>query len=145
MPSAAPQMLHATTVAIEDRGLILLGASGQGKSSLALQLIALGAVLVADDSTLLIPKGGILHAQAPASIQGQIEARGVGLLSLPFVTDIPIYLAVDMDEHEEDRLPYPHQVALLGHPVPCLRRHDAPHFASALMLYLKTMKRHSDD
>ena len=138
-------MFHATTVAVDGRGLLVLGASGRGKSSLALQLIALGAVLVADDSTWISCEKDVLQASAPDAIQGQIEARGVGLLTLPFVTDVPIYLAVDMDDDEPERLPHPHQVTVLGQTVPCLRRHAAPHFASALMLYLKTMKRHPDD
>ena len=37
-----PVILHATTVAHHGRALVILGASGAGKSSLALQLIALG-------------------------------------------------------------------------------------------------------
>lgn len=145
MSCASPQILHATTIALDGRGLIIFGASGSGKSSLALQLIALGADLVADDRTVVTLHDHVLRADPPDAICGQIEARGTGLLTLPFVTDIPIYLAVDMDNDERERLPYPHHIDLLGQTVPCLRRHDTPHFAPATLLYLQTMKRSSDD
>ena len=45
--------LHASAVALDGRGALLLGASGAGKSGLALRLMALGARLVADDRVLL--------------------------------------------------------------------------------------------
>ena len=48
-PDADLTILHASTVAIAGRGLLILGASGAGKSALALSLIALGAMLVADE------------------------------------------------------------------------------------------------
>ena len=41
--------LHASCIAVHGRGVLILGPSGAGKSSLALQLMALGADLVADD------------------------------------------------------------------------------------------------
>ena len=34
--------LHATTIALEGQGLMILGPSGSGKSSLALELMAVG-------------------------------------------------------------------------------------------------------
>lgn len=140
-----PQIFHATTVAVEGRGVAILGASGSGKSALALQLIALGAQLVADDRTIMATTGNSLTARAPDTIAGRIEARGVGLLTLPFVPEIKVYLAVDMDQAEENRLPHPHHRTLLGQTIPCLYRIDAPHFAAALFLILKTMKPLPDD
>ena len=50
-------ILHATCVAVDGRGLLILGPSGSGKSALALQLIALGAQLVADDRTRVSRRG----------------------------------------------------------------------------------------
>ncbi|WP_331459605.1 HPr kinase/phosphorylase [Paracoccus liaowanqingii] len=70
--------LHATTVALEGRGLVILGPSGSGKSGLALELMAVGAVLVADDRTDLRLQQGRLIAQAPPALSGRIEARGWG-------------------------------------------------------------------
>ena len=38
------EILHASSVSVGDQGLLILGKSGAGKSSLALDLIALGAI-----------------------------------------------------------------------------------------------------
>lgn len=76
--------MHATTVLLDDRGVVIAGASGAGKSTLALALIrrlALAgrfAVLVADDRTDLEPRGGRLVASAPASLAGLVEVHGLG-------------------------------------------------------------------
>ncbi|MFL4469945.1 HPr kinase/phosphorylase [Tateyamaria armeniaca] len=62
--------LHATSVAFEGKGVLITGASGRGKSSLALQLMALGCTLVSDDQTELIRKDNAIWAAAPAPIRG---------------------------------------------------------------------------
>ena len=84
-PLAAPtDILHATCVAVDGRGLLILGPSGSGKSGLALRLIALGATLVSDDRTRITAHEGLLTATCPSpAILGLIEARGLGLLRAP--------------------------------------------------------------
>ena len=73
--------LHASAVALTPAaGVLILGPSGVGKSSLALRLMALGARLVADDGVALTVQAGALIARAPAPIAGLIEARGAGIL-----------------------------------------------------------------
>ena len=47
-----------TCVAIKGRGVLIEGAPGSGKSSLALALIDRGAVLVGDDGVTLAAQGG---------------------------------------------------------------------------------------
>ena len=42
----APLLLHASCVCVKDKGILLIGASGTGKSDLALRLIDRGAMLV---------------------------------------------------------------------------------------------------
>ena len=73
--------LHASCVALDGRGVLILGRSGAGKSSLALELMALGARLVADDRTVLHADDGAPVASCPPAILGKIEARGVGILA----------------------------------------------------------------
>ena len=65
--------MHATTVALRGRGLLILGPSGSGKSTLALQLMAVGARLVADDRTDLTAQGDDVVASCPAALVGTIE------------------------------------------------------------------------
>ena len=45
--------VHATCVAVNGKGVLIVGASGSGKSTLALQMLAMGAELVADDQVIL--------------------------------------------------------------------------------------------
>ncbi len=108
--------LHASCVVLaeagprlgapSDAGVLLLGESGSGKSDLALRLIAMGALLVADDRTLLWVEGGVLLGRAPASLEGLIEVRGLGILRLPTLARAPIRLAAILGR-EAERLPEP--------------------------------------
>jgi HPr kinase/phosphorylase len=77
-----------------DGGILILGESGAGKSSVVLKLLALGATLVADDRADLFVRDGLLHAAAPATLAGLLEARGLGIVALPYAADSPITLAV---------------------------------------------------
>ena len=67
--------IHASAVALDGQGVLILGPSGAGKSALALQLIGLGAQLVGDDRIALDRVGGDVIASAPAALAGLIEAR----------------------------------------------------------------------
>ena len=89
--------LHATTVAIDGVAVMIEGASGSGKSDLALRLIDRGATLVSDDQTLVVRSGKGLLARAPTTIAGQIEVRGIGILTMPHVDDVPVGLLVRVD------------------------------------------------
>jgi serine kinase of HPr protein (carbohydrate metabolism regulator) len=111
--------VHASCVAIAGRGVLIAGVSGRGKSDLALRLIDRGAQLVSDDYTLVRALGGRLMGTAPATIAGRIEIRGVGLVEMPCVADVPIALHVDLDD-VPDRLPDPGAVELAGIALPSI-------------------------
>lgn len=128
------ELHHATTVSVAGKGIFIRGASGSGKSALALQLIALGARLVADDQTRTWREGGQVLAAAPASIHGQIEARGIGLLRLPVLDQTPLSMVVDLDRLSEQRLPDPSLFCVMGMQLPCFHRIEGPHLAPALLL-----------
>ena len=129
--------LHATCVAFGARGVVLTGKSGSGKSALALGLIALGAVLVADDRTRLSLKDGAVFAHAPERLAGVIEARHVGLLKVPYQPRAAVRLIVDMDIEEPDRLPHNHVSALLGIETPTIYKVSGPHFPAAILLLIQ--------
>ncbi len=137
MTAGSEQILHASCVAVSGRAALVLGASGSGKSALALELMALGATLVADDRTRLQLIRGIPHASAPDSIRGMIEARGVGLLRAEMLENAPVTLVVDLDRNERDRLPHNHEIRLLGCALPLLHKSEYGHFPAAIMQYLK--------
>jgi hypothetical protein len=73
---------------------LLLGESGAGKSDVALRLIAMGAKLLSDDQTALFAEGGRLFAEAPSSLHGRMEIRGVGIVVLEGAGPAPVVLAV---------------------------------------------------
>lgn len=130
----APETIHASAVALDGEGLLILGPPGSGKSALALDLIALGAELIADDLVRLGDTGGVLTA-APAHDEstGLIEARGIGLLRLPAVGVALVRLVMDLGQVETERLPPLRRwrgAALLHRP--------SPLSPAALCLALKT-------
>ncbi len=116
---------------------MITGTSGQGKSALALQLLAFGAQLVADDRVLLQLLDGQVVASAPEPIRGLIEARFMGLLHAQIRSPVPVAALVDLDEAEIERLPVRHSTQLLGQEVLRVKRVNGAHFAPALMQYLR--------
>jgi serine kinase of HPr protein (carbohydrate metabolism regulator) len=85
-------------VLIDGAGVLLHGASGAGKSDLALRLIDRGAALVSDDYTLVRRIGDRLVATAPPTIAGRIEVRGIGVIDMPHVVEAHVRLLIALDE-----------------------------------------------
>jgi HPr kinase/phosphorylase len=131
------QILHATCVCVEGRGLLILGPSGSGKSALGLRLLALGASLVADDRTEVCANEGRLIARCPAPISRLIEARGVGILRAPVETEAEVGLVADLGQTEDQRLPPMRRITILGCDLDLVLQVRHSHFPDALMLYLR--------
>lgn len=136
--------LHASTVALPGSGgapaagVMLFGPTGSGKSELALELMALGARLVADDRTLVAPMpGGGLVASAPAVLHGLIEARGIGIMRVKALPSARLYLAVDLGKRETERLPPERSIDILGVSLPLLHAVASRAFPAALLPYLR--------
>jgi serine kinase of HPr protein (carbohydrate metabolism regulator) len=89
-------MVHASTVAIGGRAVLITGPSGSGKSDLALRLIDRGFKLVSDDQTLIRRVDGRLVASAPPTIAGKLEIRGIGIIEMETEPDVPIALIVEL-------------------------------------------------
>lgn len=129
--------IHGTAIAIDGRGVLILGASGSGKSDLALRLIDRGATLIADDQVELSARAGRLDACALAVLHGRIEVRGVGIVDVE-ATRAPLALAVDIDRAPE-RLPEPATISLHGVELPLIAL--APFAASAPIKVELALKR----
>lgn len=89
--------------------MLIEGRSGAGKSDLALRLIDRGASLISDDYTLLQRVSSSLIASPPATIAGQIEVRGLGVLTLPYTEKIQVALLVRLTDMPE-RMPQADEV-----------------------------------
>ncbi|SFH17662.1 Hpr(Ser) kinase/phosphatase [Palleronia marisminoris] len=133
--------LHASAVAVSGRGVLLRGAAGTGKSTLALALIARGGRLIADDRTCLARRGEGVLAWAPAPILGLIEARGIGLIETEPAPPTVIAAVVDLDEAEPHRLPPARFCDLAGASLPLVLGAGMPHLADALILFLTSLRR----
>ena len=130
-------IVHGSCVSIDDQGLLILGGSGSGKSSLALSLMALGAILVADDRVVLNWDGNQLVASAPDTLTGRIEARGIGILKARSAASVAVSQVLDMEQSETDRLPEKRTISLLNVSLPLLLRVENPHFPSMLLQLMK--------
>lgn len=115
------ETLHATSVAIRGRAVLLSAPSGGGKSDLALRLIDRGAVLVSDDYTLVKRMEGRLIATAPATIAGRMEVRGIGIVDLATTPEAPVALLIELADDVE-RMPLDmRRRAIAGLDVPVAR------------------------
>jgi len=132
-----PCQIHATCVAAKGRGLLIVGPSGSGKSALALQLMAFGAELVADDRCDLSDSPQGILAKRPERLPEAIDARGLGVLSAPCVGPTLLAGVLDLECATQDRIPQLHEVQIGRHQVPLLHSFDASHMPAALFHFLK--------
>ncbi|MGR3572966.1 HPr kinase/phosphorylase [Brevirhabdus sp.] len=140
-------LVHGSAVALGERAVLMTGASGSGKSALALQLMAYGCTLICDDQVLLKPAPQGLLACAPQGAGRGIEARRVGILQSSCIADradagdvargIPLVLCVDLDKPERDRLPPHRTITFLGKRIAKLHAVESGYFAAAILQYVK--------
>ena len=117
-------------MAVGPRAVLLRGASGSGKSDLALRLIDAGARLVADDQSELRREGDAIIVRAPSAIAGLIEVRGIGVVRVDTLAEAPLALIADLAAPELiERLPPLATERLLDLELPCVA--VAPFEASA--------------
>lgn len=120
MPALSSETMHASCVLIGDAGVLIEGASGAGKSDLALRLIDRGAQLVSDDYSFIQRQDGRLIASPPATIAGKIEVRELGIVEMPHAASAPVALLIALGEPAA-RLPEPGAARrLLGVEIPLL-------------------------
>ena len=103
-PRLSAETIHASTVASNGRAVLITGPSGTGKSDLALRLLDRGFTLVSDDQTIVRKDGERLIASAPPNIAGKLEVRGIGIVDMERLDDVPVALVVELTS-EITRLP----------------------------------------
>lgn len=112
------ETVHASSVAIGGRAVLITGPSGSGKSDLTLRLIDRGFTLVSDDQTIVRRDGSRLIASAPPTIAGKLEIRGMGIIEMETESDVPVALLIELTS-EIQRLPDENRERpILGVPLP---------------------------
>ena len=112
---------HCTCIQVNSTGIMIEGASGSGKTSLALGLLDAARIrgadfsFVCDDQALLTVKDGQLWASAPKSIAGKVEIHGSGIADIEFRERCKIDLVCQLiDQKKIERLPAPTKCERLG-------------------------------
>ena len=103
-PRLSAETVHASTVALDGRAVLISGPSGSGKSDLALRLLDRGFTLVSDDQTIVRRDGDRLIATAPPTLAGKLEVRGIGIVEMERLDNVPIALIVELTS-DIQRLP----------------------------------------
>ncbi len=75
--------LHGVFMEVFSLGVLITGASSVGKSELALELVARGHRLVADDATVFSRTApDVLNGRCPDMLRDFLEVRGLGILNI---------------------------------------------------------------
>ena len=82
------ETVHASTVAMDGRAVLISGPSGSGKSDLTLRLLDRGFTLVSDDQTIVRREDDRLIASPPPNIAGKLEIRGIGIVEMEHVLSL---------------------------------------------------------
>lgn len=147
-----PVLQHGTLLAIGDKGVLLKGPSGSGKSDLALRTIMnvvpahfnlSQPILVADDQVKIILNENLIWGEAPENLKGLIEVRHLGIQKVPFQTVTRINLVVELSNLSQiERLPqFNNTIELIkGPPLPLIALDPFEHSAiNKLLLAAQTI------
>jgi HPr kinase/phosphorylase len=139
---------HGVFMRILGQGVLLTGANGAGKSSLALELIERQHRLVADDAPLFyrFPETRYIYGICPSLLRGFLHVRDLGTLhvgklfgyqALAGVTSLELVIEL----HDTDQLmqqsplsPYHRHQQLLGSEVPVIKLSTKGHRNLALLV-----------
>jgi len=134
-----PVARQSTCVAIGERAVLIEGLPGAGKSTLALELIDRGAVLVGDDSVLLENVRGHLLARPHPNTRALLEVRNLGILPFPCAQAVPVALVLALDAQAPRYIEEPERIVIAGADLPLIRLWPG---AGALALKAELALRH---
>ena len=130
------EFIHASAVSLAGQGVLIIGPSGSGKSSLALQLIEKGSILISDDQVGLTEISSGVRLTAHPNGNGQIEARSIGILRGPYEQSAPCALVTDLGKSPSERLPQPLTWTFAKASVPALAGQNVANLATVVCLTL---------
>ncbi len=134
-------MQHGVFLAVMNVGVLIIGASGVGKSEVAMDLVQRGHQLVADDAVEIYRgEQSELIGECPEALRGYIEIRGLGIINIlkmfgpaSVLSSYKLQLVIDLIDasnseiQKVDRLaPSLRDWEMLDIKVPCLTMLVAP-------------------
>ncbi len=125
--------LHATLLEIYGRGVLLMGASGIGKSEIALELVRRGHRLVADDRVDIVNINRRLTGSCPELTKGVMEVRGIGIINVTSMFGISSY----KDRQDID---YVIELKMLDENYQFERIDTSEHFKNILGVYITNIQ-----
>ncbi|MEM7242648.1 MAG: hypothetical protein AAF429_10735 [Pseudomonadota bacterium] len=134
MDSLAIGSHHASAVAFDDFGVLILGGSGSGKSNLAIDLIHIGANLISDDVSCI---ANDLSITKPDQGPALLEIRHVGLFHAPMQQRATLKLIVHLDMQEHDRLPLKRNTRIGEHPVVLIAAKGIPNLDKVVAHFVR--------
>lgn len=118
------KLIHATGVNFLNKGILLIGAPGSGKSDLAYRIISKGGCLVADDVvSITVDESNVLEMsypkQAEQSLKGHMELRGIGIICVNSVLSSRLDCVLNMTPASQiERLPSKAAMTLFSQNIP---------------------------
>lgn len=103
MAERAPVHVHASAVALGEKGVLIRGVSGAGKSSLALALVDAWrrrgdfARLVGDDRIAVRISGGRALISPHHALAGMAEWRGIGLIEQQYEASVVLAVIIELE------------------------------------------------
>ena len=125
--------LHATLLEIYGRGVLIMGASGIGKSEIALELVRRGHRLVADDHVDVANINRKLTGTCPELTKGIMEVRGIGIINVISMFGISSF----KDRQDID---YVIELKMLDDNYVFERFDSSEHFKNILGVYVTSIK-----
>ena len=111
--------IQATAISYKKQAILILGSSGVGKTSLALQLMERGATLISDDVVEIYIKNNQLFCKAKEKLKGVVEVRGLGLVGgLKVAKSTPVLCAIRLHKKPTERFPKQKTISFWNKKIP---------------------------
>ena len=111
--------IQASAVCYKNKAVIIMGAAGIGKTTLALQLIERGGTLIGDDCVKLFIKNNQLFCKPQGILNGVAEIKGLGLVAgFKVSKPVPVLCVIRLQKKKNEALPIQKTICFLNKKIP---------------------------